>query len=70
VIVIRRLPGFNTRQIRRQLSRLVDQDRQVLRADPMLLGAELEQDERDFVAGALAIQADWRLFGHMASEFI
>jgi hypothetical protein len=48
----------------------VDENWQVLRANPALLGMELKQDERDFVAGALAKKAGWLWVGHAGSKGI
>ena len=48
---------LRSRQLADQFLRLVDQDREILRADPIRLAAVLELNEGHLLIGAIAHQA-------------
>jgi len=64
MLVIAALQVLEPGQVRRKLGRLVDQDGEVLRADPVLLAPVLKLDQGDLVVGALAVQAGVLWGGH------
>lgn len=48
---------LHTRKMTGKLPGFMDQDRQVLRADPIMLGLEFQSQQRDIVAAAVAVEA-------------
>jgi hypothetical protein len=63
-VMIRRSQVFGARQPAYESGGIVNQHRQMLRADPEVCTAIVEMDERDVRVGAVARNAGTRGIGH------